>query len=168
MHIDRCVWWLVLFPLANGNNLSHHFQEMQTCQPGRLSCMRLSLNKIKMNLNLIHIMRSKSDFSACYNSKRVKSFHKFCFIAMISIPIGFYCPVGSFSPIPCPKGTYGPSSGAVSIDSCLKCPPQHYCPRQGLSACLPCGPEAQQPLTGQDTCVCLGLGQSFQVTTYNQ
>ncbi|CAJ1065477.1 uncharacterized protein si:dkey-103g5.4 isoform X1 [Xyrichtys novacula] len=77
---------------------------------------------------------------------------------------GFYCPLGSFSPIPCPKGTYRPSAGAASVDSCLKCPPEHYCPRPGLSACLPCGPEAQQPLTGQDTCVCLGEGQHFQTS----
>ncbi|XP_036935202.1 uncharacterized protein LOC119008697 [Acanthopagrus latus] len=75
---------------------------------------------------------------------------------------GFYCPLGSFTPVPCPKGTYGPTAGAVSIDSCLKCPPHHYCPRPGLSAYLPCGPAAQQPLSGQDSCVCPGEGQSFQ------
>ncbi|XP_030261233.1 uncharacterized protein LOC115574093 isoform X5 [Sparus aurata] len=75
---------------------------------------------------------------------------------------GFYCPLGSFTPVPCPKGTYGPTAGAVSIDSCLKCPPHHYCPRPGLPAYLPCGPAAQQPLSGQDSCVCPGEGQSFQ------
>ncbi|XP_056230183.1 slit homolog 1 protein [Seriola aureovittata] len=77
---------------------------------------------------------------------------------------GFYCPVGSFTPVPCPKGTYGPTAGAVSIDSCLKCPPHHYCPRPGLSASLPCGPVAQQPLSGQDSCICPGEGQSFQTS----
>ena len=81
--------------------------------------------------------------------------------------IGFYCPLGSFTPLPCPKGTYGPSAGAVSIHSCLKCPPHHYCPRPGLSACLPCGPAAQQPLSGQDTCVCPGEGHRFQVTVFS-
>lgn len=81
--------------------------------------------------------------------------------------IGFYCPLGSFTPLPCPKGTYEPTAGAVSIDSCLKCPPHHYCPRPGLSACLPCGPVAQQPLSGQDTCVCPGEGHSFQVTVFS-
>ncbi|KAK1900668.1 ABC transporter G family member 28 [Dissostichus eleginoides] len=75
---------------------------------------------------------------------------------------GFYCPLGSFTPLPCPKGTYGPAADAVSIESCLKCPPQHYSPRPGLSASLPCGPVAQQPLSGQDTCICLGEGQTFQ------
>ncbi|KAA8594300.1 hypothetical protein FQN60_005134, partial [Etheostoma spectabile] len=52
----------------------------------------------------------------------------------------------------------------MSIDSCLKCPPHHYCPRPGLSASLPCGPVAQQPLSGQDTCICLGEGQTFQTS----
>ena len=78
--------------------------------------------------------------------------------------IGFYCPLGSFTPVPCPKGTYGPNTDAVSIDSCLKCPPHHYCPRPGLPAYLPCGPAAQQPLPAQDSCICPGEGQSFQVT----
>ncbi|XP_041654014.1 uncharacterized protein LOC121516688 [Cheilinus undulatus] len=78
--------------------------------------------------------------------------------------IGFYCPLGSFTPVPCPKGTYGPSAGAVSIDSCMKCPPQHYCPQPGLSTSVPCGPQAQQPLPGQETCMCLGEGQSFQTS----
>ncbi|XP_033488068.2 uncharacterized protein LOC117260235 [Epinephelus lanceolatus] len=77
---------------------------------------------------------------------------------------GFYCPLGSFTPMPCPKGTYGPIAGAVSTDSCLKCPPHHYCPRTGLSASLPCGPVAQQPLSGQEACVCPGEGQSFQTS----
>ncbi|XP_059188149.1 uncharacterized protein LOC131970745 [Centropristis striata] len=77
---------------------------------------------------------------------------------------GFYCPLGSFIPVPCPKGSYGPAAGAVSIDSCLKCPPHHYCPQPGLPSSLPCGPVAQQPLSGQDTCVCLGHGQTFQTS----
>ncbi|XP_044059103.1 uncharacterized protein si:dkey-103g5.4 isoform X2 [Siniperca chuatsi] len=77
---------------------------------------------------------------------------------------GFYCPLGSFTPVPCPKGTYGPTAGAVSIDNCLKCPPHHYCPRPGLSASLPCGPVAQQPLPGQETCVCPEEGQNFQTS----
>ncbi|KAK9520852.1 hypothetical protein VZT92_020711 [Zoarces viviparus] len=77
---------------------------------------------------------------------------------------GFYCPLGNFIPVPCPRGTYGPTSGAMSIDSCLKCPPHHFCPRPGLSASLPCGPDAQQPLSGHNTCICLGEGQSFQTS----
>ncbi|XP_022055821.2 uncharacterized protein si:dkey-103g5.4 isoform X1 [Acanthochromis polyacanthus] len=77
---------------------------------------------------------------------------------------GFYCPLGSLSPVPCPKGTYGPTAGAVSLDFCLKCPPHHFCPRQGLYASLPCGPMAQQPLSGQNTCTCTGEGQTFQIS----
>ncbi|XP_016525650.1 uncharacterized protein si:dkey-103g5.4 isoform X2 [Poecilia formosa] len=77
---------------------------------------------------------------------------------------GFYCPPASFSPVPCPRGTYGPNAGAVSEESCLTCPPQHYCPRPGLPSPLACGPMAVQPLSGQDVCICSGNGQSFQRT----
>ncbi|XP_077422396.1 uncharacterized protein LOC144052329 isoform X3 [Vanacampus margaritifer] len=75
---------------------------------------------------------------------------------------GFYCLPDSVIPIPCPRGTYGPAADGVSIESCLKCPPHHYCPKPGLSAFLPCGPVAQQPLSGQDACICPGEGQNFQ------
>ncbi|XP_047450710.1 cell death abnormality protein 1 [Mugil cephalus] len=77
---------------------------------------------------------------------------------------GFYCPHGSLAPVPCPKGTYRPITGAVSLDSCLKCPPHHYCPRPGSHAPIPCGPVAQQPLSGKDTCTCRGEGQRFQLS----
>lgn len=77
---------------------------------------------------------------------------------------GFYCPLGHVAPVPCPKGTYSPTAGADSIDGCLQCPPQHYCPRPSLASPLLCAPEAQQPLSGQDSCVCPGQGQRFQVT----
>lgn len=131
-----CVWGLsaLLLTLVQGN--SQQFQERKPCQPGRLSWL------YKLFLHMLNDL----------------SWHNFIFL------IGFYCPLGSFTPVPCPKGTYGPTAGAVSIDSCLKCPPHHYCPRPGLPAYLPCGPAAQQPLSGQDSCVCPGEGQSFQVT----
>lgn len=80
--------------------------------------------------------------------------------------LGNYCPLETSTPIPCPKGTYGPDAGAVSINNCLVCPPHHYCPRAGLVVPLPCGPVAQQPLSGQYTCICPGEGQSFQVTKW--
>ncbi|CAB1347518.1 unnamed protein product, partial [Coregonus sp. 'balchen'] len=77
---------------------------------------------------------------------------------------GYYCPVGSPTPVPCPKGTFGPTIGARSIDRCLSCPTNHYCPRPALPSGLPCGAWAQQPLPGQDRCVCLGEGQTFQAS----
>ncbi|CAL8351040.1 unnamed protein product [Lota lota] len=78
---------------------------------------------------------------------------------------GSYCPVGTSRIILCPKGSYGPSDGAVSSEGCLSCPSDHYCPRAGLVAPLPCGADAHQPLPGQNTCICLGEGQSFQTST---
>ncbi len=79
---------------------------------------------------------------------------------------GFYCPEGGEGPVPCPRGTFGPSFWATSINECISCPPHHYGPRESLSNCLPCGPWSQQPLPGQDSCTCLHEGQVFQVTAY--
>ncbi|ROL53321.1 hypothetical protein DPX16_20431 [Anabarilius grahami] len=76
---------------------------------------------------------------------------------------GFYCPEGDEGPVPCPRGTFGPSFWATTINGCISCPSHHYGPREGLSSCLPCGPWSQQPLPGQDSCTCLREGQVFQV-----
>ncbi|XP_059389142.1 uncharacterized protein si:dkey-103g5.4 isoform X2 [Carassius carassius] len=77
---------------------------------------------------------------------------------------GFYCPEGGEGPVPCPRGTFGPSFWAQSVNDCISCPPHHYGPREGLSNCLPCGPWSQQPLLGQDSCTCLREGQVFQAS----
>lgn len=76
---------------------------------------------------------------------------------------GFYCPLEGSTPVPCPKGTYGPTVAALSADSCLQCPPHHYCPEPGLVVPKACGSMAHQPLSGQESCTCLGQGQNFQV-----
>lgn len=45
---------------------------------------------------------------------------------------GSYCLLGiEYS---CPAGTYNPSSGGDSLDSCLPCPSGSYCPNTGMSA----------------------------------
>ncbi|KAJ7990490.1 hypothetical protein DPEC_G00300860 [Dallia pectoralis] len=77
---------------------------------------------------------------------------------------GYYCPLGGPRPVPCPRGTFGPTAGATSVLSCLSCPPDHYCPRPALPSSLPCGSWARQPLPGQGRCVCLGQGQTFQAS----
>ncbi|XP_026869480.2 platelet endothelial aggregation receptor 1 [Electrophorus electricus] len=77
---------------------------------------------------------------------------------------GYYCPEGGKTAVPCPRGTFGPSSWATDTRDCISCPPYHYAPREGLAACLPCGPRAQQPLPAQDKCVCLREGQVFQAS----
>lgn len=56
-------------------------------------------------------------------------------------PSGFYCPNGTASPLPCPPGSYSPSTGAVECIGCLEgyycegetvtptiCPLGSYCP----------------------------------------
>ncbi|KAF7699916.1 hypothetical protein HF521_002874 [Silurus meridionalis] len=77
---------------------------------------------------------------------------------------GHYCPEGTGTAVPCPRGMFTPSYWARDINDCISCPSHHYAPTEGLPACLPCGSHAQQPLPGQDKCVCLGEGQVFQAS----
>lgn len=35
---------------------------------------------------------------------------------------------------PCPRGYYNPDPMTQSLDSCLPCPPGHYCGKEGLTA----------------------------------
>ncbi|XP_074972517.1 uncharacterized protein LOC142067604 [Phalacrocorax aristotelis] len=50
-------------------------------------------------------------------------------------PAGYFCPLGTnFSTEhPCPKGTFGPRTGATSESDCEPCPAGMYCSAQGLS-----------------------------------
>ncbi|KAG8568304.1 hypothetical protein GDO81_013953 [Engystomops pustulosus] len=48
-------------------------------------------------------------------------------------PAGHYCPLGSRSPLPCPSGTFQPSLGMYSLDSCLPCPAGKFCRGEALS-----------------------------------
>lgn len=76
---------------------------------------------------------------------------------------GFFCPKGSTTPVPCPRGTFRSEGAALTPHSCLACPVDFFNPMPGQKACLPCGSEAAQPTEGQETCICLGKGQVFQV-----
>ncbi|CAG9331890.1 unnamed protein product [Blepharisma stoltei] len=49
-------------------------------------------------------------------------------------PAGYYCPIGSISPIACPKGTYLGSKGNDDVSDCINCPAGEYCGDSGLSA----------------------------------
>jgi len=49
-------------------------------------------------------------------------------------PPGFYCPVGTSSPIGCPVGKYNPDSGKSSESGCLTCPLGKTCNKRGLSS----------------------------------
>ena len=53
-------------------------------------------------------------------------------------PVGFYCVTGSQYPQPCPRGTYGNSTGLRRSQECLPCPGGHYCDGHGRSS--PTGP----------------------------
>eukprot|EP00994_Dinema_validum_P000383 NODE_1071_length_1119_cov_117.414953_g820_i0.p1 GENE.NODE_1071_length_1119_cov_117.414953_g820_i0~~NODE_1071_length_1119_cov_117.414953_g820_i0.p1 ORF type:complete len:315 (-),score=41.32 NODE_1071_length_1119_cov_117.414953_g820_i0:16-960(-) len=55
-------------------------------------------------------------------------------------PPGFYCPIGSGVPQPCPPGTYSAKSGASVVSDCEACASGSYCDDYGLThvtaACL--------------------------------
>ncbi|XP_035857407.1 zonadhesin-like [Sander lucioperca] len=62
---------------------------------------------------------------------------------------GRYCPAGTLEEVICPRGTFTPHQGAISVKDCLKCPAGFYCP-EGRSDPVPCPPGSFNPLEGQD------------------
>ncbi len=42
-------------------------------------------------------------------------------------PVAHYCPVGTWSPVACPPGSYNNLTGKAN---CTECPEQYYCPSQ--------------------------------------
>ncbi|CDJ49290.1 Cast multi-domain protein, related [Eimeria brunetti] len=48
-------------------------------------------------------------------------------------PAGYYCPEGIEDPVPCPEGTYQPSTRASDRTDCLACKAGWYCENPGLS-----------------------------------
>ncbi len=75
-------------------------------------------------------------------------------------PSGFYCPEGTLSPVPCPKGTYGERAGLVDSKECSPCPVGTYGDTIGLTSCKRCGGSSRaQP--GAESCVCIGLNRVY-------
>jgi hypothetical protein len=52
----------------------------------------------------------------------------------IVCPQGFYCPLGTKYPEPCPEGTFGGSTGLTDSYSCTKCTAGNYCGKKNLTA----------------------------------
>ncbi|KAM7321322.1 hypothetical protein ACRRTK_019414 [Alexandromys fortis] len=48
-------------------------------------------------------------------------------------PPGFFCPMGTGFPLPCPPGFYSSAGGLNSKDQCQPCPSGHYCSEPGLA-----------------------------------
>eukprot|EP00002_Diphylleia_rotans_P010730 TRINITY_DN2129_c0_g1_i2.p1 TRINITY_DN2129_c0_g1~~TRINITY_DN2129_c0_g1_i2.p1 ORF type:complete len:5186 (-),score=657.71 TRINITY_DN2129_c0_g1_i2:603-16160(-) len=63
--------------------------------------------------------------------------------------------------IPCPRGTFNPSSGANSSEACTPCEAGSYSNRPGQSGCNPCGHTSFSP-RGASLCQCYGLNRVFQ------
>lgn len=75
-------------------------------------------------------------------------------------PKGYYCPLGSFAPTPCPVGKYNEFTGMKSEDDCLVCPANTYNDLTAQTGCQPCG-EFAYSLTGAQTCTCYGAYRTF-------
>ena len=58
--------------------------------------------------------------------------------APLTCPQGFYCPLGTKQPEPCPIGTYGAVAGLTDSQSCTKCDSGMYCGQRNLT--IPEGP----------------------------
>ena len=77
--------------------------------------------------------------------------------------VGYYCPEGSYVPLPCNVGTYNEYEYGMSDADCLNCPVDHFNHLEGQDACFHCGAEAYQTEMGQPQCQCAGAGKQFQV-----
>lgn len=97
-----------------------------------------------------------------------------------SCPAGFYCPVKTTSPLPCPGGTYSVSTGRSSLSDCVwtpqgyystqnstspngRCSPGYYCPAQSTTPTeIPCPPRFYRPESGagavSDCSLCVSGG----------
>jgi len=75
-------------------------------------------------------------------------------------PAGSYCGNGSYAPSPCPRGTFNPEKGQVSVEACQKCPRNSFNNVTGQPACIPCGGSA---VSTDDSlaCECKGANRVF-------
>lgn len=48
-------------------------------------------------------------------------------------PKGYYCPLGTVAPLPCPIGTYSDTEQNDDVADCLPCTAGHYCDEMGLT-----------------------------------
>lgn len=49
-------------------------------------------------------------------------------------PRGFFCPLGTSIPMPCPIGTFNHQQGSSSDNACTACTQGFYCDREGISS----------------------------------
>jgi hypothetical protein len=82
-------------------------------------------------------------------------------------PPGYYCPFGSYVPIPCPAGTFRPNSGGAKpgpqvwslsekylVATCYSCVPGYYCPVKGTIVPEVCPSSNYCPLGATDPLEC--------------
>lgn len=75
-------------------------------------------------------------------------------------PPGYYCPIQSPTPVPCPAGTYNPANGTSAPDACIACPQNTFSSLTGQSQCRDCG-VTSTAANGSTTCTCMGANRRF-------
>jgi hypothetical protein len=75
-------------------------------------------------------------------------------------PVGQFCPEGSYSPSPCPRGTYNPNVGSYNISNCSLCPANYFNNISGQSSCRPCGGTSYSS-DDRTLCQCKGRNRVF-------
>ena len=75
-------------------------------------------------------------------------------------PAGYYCPQGTITPVACPIGSYGSTTGNYLSTQCLSCPVGTYGDEIALTACKKCGPTSTTE-AGAESCNCIGLNRMY-------
>ena len=77
-------------------------------------------------------------------------------------PRGYFCPLGTYDPFPCPPGTYNPDENAESELKCRVCAPNTFNDLYGAEGCKPCGQFAKSKEEAA-TCSCIGTGRLYSL-----
>jgi hypothetical protein len=99
--------------------------------PGATSLSQCEASQISVNfqINNVDPGLSQSQFQAALPSNLVvDSYVDVIVSAQGSCPTGYYCPVDTTIPFPCPAGTYNNLTGQNDAADCLVCPVGQYCP----------------------------------------
>lgn len=78
-------------------------------------------------------------------------------------PPGYYCPLQSGTPQPCPVGTFRASTHGTELTDCLPCPSNTFNAYTGQVACEACG-QSSAAGAGWATCRCKGANREFNPT----
>lgn len=93
------------------------------------TAMALSRNRFELECNMYRLFIKMIAEQLFLNHVvfQVDHSNNSTFTGNDACPIGYYCPIGTDYPLPCPQGTFSRSTGVTTVDDCLPCLPGHYC-----------------------------------------